>query len=81
VPADCLIRTLAGGNSRVNKLAVGEIAGLPRMVDAGQCNEAYSAIILAVTLAEKLCCVVNDLPMSLVLSWFEQKAIFILLTL
>ncbi|EMM4484853.1 hydroxylamine reductase [Escherichia coli] len=59
----------------------GDIEGLPRLVDAGQCNDAYSAIILAVTLAEKLGCGVNDLPLSLVLSWFEQKAIVILLTL
>lgn len=58
-----------------------DIEGLPRLVDAGQCNDAYSAIILAVTLAEKLGCGVNDLPLSLVLSWFEQKAIVILLTL
>ncbi len=66
---------------RFNKLEFGDIEGLPRLVDAGQCNDAYSAIILAVTLAEKLGCGVNDLPLSLVLSWFEQKAIVILLTL
>ena len=81
VPDDCLILTLACGKYRFNKLDFGDIEGLPRLVDAGQCNDAYSAIILAVTLAEKLGCGVNDLPLSLVLSWFEQKAIVILLTL
>jgi hypothetical protein len=81
VPEDCLILTLACGKYRFNKLDFGDIEGLPRLVDAGQCNDAYSAIILAVTLAEKLGCGVNDLPLSLVLSWFEQKAIVILLTL
>lgn len=81
VPQDCLILTLACGKYRFNKLDFGSIEGLPRLVDAGQCNDAYSAIILAVTLAEKLGCGVNDLPLSLVLSWFEQKAIVILLTL
>lgn len=81
VPDDCLILTLACGKYRFNKLEFGDIEGLPRLIDAGQCNDAYSAIILAVTLAEKLGCGVNDLPLSLVLSWFEQKAIVILLTL
>ena len=81
VPKDCLILTLACGKYRFNKLDFGDIEGLPRLIDAGQCNDAYSAIILAVTLAEKLGCGVNDLPLSLVLSWFEQKAIVILLTL
>lgn len=81
MPDDCLILTLACGKYRFNKLEFGDIEGLPRLVDAGQCNDAYSAIILAVTLAEKLGCGVNDLPLSMVLSWFEQKAIVILLTL
>lgn len=81
MPDDCLILTTACGKYRFNKLDFGDIEGLPRAVDAGQCNDAYSAIILAVTLAEKLGCGVNDLPLSLVLSWFEQKAIVILLTL
>ncbi|MBS2140357.1 hydroxylamine reductase, partial [Escherichia coli] len=76
-----LVLTLPCGKCRVNKREFGDIEGLPRLVDAGQCNDAYSAIILAVTLAEKLGCGVNDLPLSLVLSWFEQKAIVILLTL
>ncbi|MBK4714783.1 MULTISPECIES: hydroxylamine reductase [Tenebrionibacter/Tenebrionicola group] len=81
VPNDCLILTLACGKYRFNKLDFGNIEGLPRLIDAGQCNDSYSAIILAVTLAEKLGCGVNDLPLSLVLSWFEQKAIVVLLTL
>ncbi|VTQ60785.1 hydroxylamine reductase [Campylobacter jejuni] len=81
VPQDCLIMTLACGKYRFNKLDFGTLEGLPRLLDVGQCNDAYSAIILAVTLAEKLGCGVNDLPLSLVLSWFEQKAIVILLTL
>ncbi len=81
VPDDCLILTLACGKYRFNKLDFGNIEGLPRLLDAGQCNDSYSAIMLAVTLAEKLGCGVNDLPLSLVLSWFEQKAIVVLLTL
>lgn len=81
VPDDCVVLTLACGKYRFNKLDFGTLEGLPRLIDAGQCNDAYSAIMLAVTLAEKLGCGVNDLPLSLVLSWFEQKAIVILLTL
>lgn len=81
VPDDCLIMTLACGKYRFNKLDFGTLEGLPRLLDVGQCNDAYSAIILAVKLAEKLGCGVNDLPLSLILSWFEQKAIVILLTL
>ncbi|MCL2895427.1 hydroxylamine reductase [Brenneria tiliae] len=81
VPDDCLIMTLACGKYRFNKLDFGTLEGLPRLLDVGQCNDAYAAIILAVKLAEKLGCGVNDLPLSLVLSWFEQKAIVILLTL
>ncbi|TCL04517.1 hydroxylamine reductase [Sodalis ligni] len=81
VPQDCLVMTLACGKYRFNKLDFGTLEGLPRLLDVGQCNDAYSAITLAVKLAEKLGCGVNDLPLSLVLSWFEQKAIVILLTL
>jgi len=81
VPEDCLIMTLACGKYRFNKLNFGTLGPLPRLLDVGQCNDAYSAIMLAVNLAEKLGCGVNDLPLSLVLSWFEQKAIVILLTL
>ena len=81
VPDDCLIMTLACGKYRFNKLDFGTLGPLPRLLDVGQCNDAYSAIMLAVHLADKLGCGVNDLPLSLVLSWFEQKAIVILLTL
>ncbi|HGM7046187.1 TPA: hydroxylamine reductase, partial [Serratia marcescens] len=81
VPQDCLIMTLACGKYRFNKLDFGTLEGLPRLLDVGQCNDAYSAIMLAVKLADTLGCSVNELPLSLVLSWFEQKAIVILLTL
>ncbi|QPT33237.1 hydroxylamine reductase [Proteus penneri] len=81
IPQDCLIMTLACGKYRFNKLDFGTLEGLPRLLDVGQCNDAYSAIMLAVNLAEKLGCGVNELPLSLILSWFEQKAIVILLTL
>ncbi|KEY57755.1 hydroxylamine reductase [Serratia sp. DD3] len=81
IPQDCLIMTLGCGKYRFNKLEFGTLEGLPRLLDVGQCNDAYSAVMLAVKLSEKLGCSVNDLPLSLVLSWFEQKAIVILLTL
>lgn len=82
VPKDCVVLTLGCGKYRFNKLEFGTLeGGLPRLLDVGQCNDAYSAIMLAVKLAEKLGCGVNDLPLTLVLSWFEQKAIVILLTL
>ncbi|SLM62971.1 MULTISPECIES: hydroxylamine reductase [Dickeya] len=81
IPQDCLIMTLACGKYRFNKLDFGTLEGLPRLLDVGQCNDAYAAIMLAVNLSEKLGCGVNDLPLSLILSWFEQKAIVILLTL
>ncbi|TNH04995.1 hydroxylamine reductase [Testudinibacter sp. TR-2022] len=82
VPDDCVVLTLGCGKYRFNKLEFGTLeGGLPRLLDVGQCNDAYSAIMLAVNLAEKLGCGVNDLPLTLVLSWFEQKAIVILLTL
>ena len=81
VPQDCAILTLACGKYRFNKNEFGTVGALPRLIDVGQCNDAYSAITLAVNLAEKLGCGVNDLPLTLVLSWFEQKAIVILLTL
>ncbi len=73
--------TLGCGKYRFNKLDFGTLEGLPRLLDVGQCNDAYSAVMLAVKLAEKVGGTVNDLPLSLVLSWFEQKAIVILLTL
>lgn len=81
VPKDSLILTLACGKFRFNTLEFGDINGIPRLLDIGQCNDAYSAIQLALALAEAFECGVNDLPLSLVLSWFEQKAIVILLTL
>ncbi len=80
-PADSVILTLACGKYRFNDLDLGTIGGLPRLMDMGQCNDAYSAIKVAVALAEAFECGVNDLPLSLVLSWYEQKAVCILLTL
>ncbi len=81
VPEDSLILTLACGKYKFNDLEFGDINGIPRLLDVGQCNDAYSAIQLALALADAFGCGVNDLPLSLVLSWFEQKAIVILLTL
>jgi hydroxylamine reductase len=81
VPDDCVILTLACGKYRFNKLDFGDIGGIPRLLDIGQCNDAYSAIRIAVALAEAFECGVNDLPLSMVLSWYEQKAVAILLTL
>lgn len=81
IPQDCAILTLGCGKYRFNKLDFGNIEGLPRLLDVGQCNDAYSAIMLAIHLSEKLGCSINELPLTLVLSWFEQKAIVILLTL
>lgn len=81
VPADCVILTLACGKYRFNKLEFGDIGGIPRLLDIGQCNDAYSAIRIAVALAEAFQCGVNDLPLSMILSWYEQKAVAILLTL
>ena len=81
VPDDCVILTLACGKYRFNKLEFGDIEGIPRLLDCGQCNDAYSAVQIAVALAGAFECGVNDLPLSLILSWFEQKAVAILLTL
>lgn len=80
-PQDTVILTLACGKFRFNDLEIGEIGGLPRIMDMGQCNDAYSAIKVALALAEAFECSVNDLPLTLVLSWYEQKAVCILLTL
>ncbi len=80
-PADTVILTLACGKYRFNDLDLGSIGGLPRLMDMGQCNDAYSAIKVAIALAEAFDCGVNELPLSLVLSWYEQKAVCILLTL
>ena len=81
VPSDCVVLTLACGKFRFNKLDFGTVAGLPRLLDCGQCNDAYSAIKIAAALAGAFNCTVNDLPLSLILSWYEQKAVCILLTL
>ncbi len=81
IPNDCVIMTLACGKYRFNKLEFGDIGGIPRLLDIGQCNDAYSAIQIAVALAGAFKCGVNDLPLSIVLSWYEQKAVCILLTL
>jgi hydroxylamine reductase len=80
-PADTVILTLACGKYRFNKLDFGEIGGIPRLLDIGQCNDAYSAVSIAVALAEAFETDVNSLPLSLILSWYEQKAVVILLTL
>ncbi len=80
-PEDTVILTLACGKFRFNKLDFGTVAGLPRLLDCGQCNDAYSAIKIAGALAEAFECGINDLPLSMILSWYEQKAVVILLTL
>ena len=80
-PDDTVVLTLACGKYRFNDLDLGTIGGLPRLMDVGQCNDAYSAIQIAVSLADAFDCGVNDLPLSMVLSWYEQKAVCILLTL
>jgi hydroxylamine reductase len=81
VPQDCVILTLACGKYRFNKLEFGDIGGIPRLLDVGQCNDAYSAVQIAVALAGAFNCGVNDLPLSFILSWYEQKAVVILLSL
>ncbi|MCD8316707.1 MAG: hydroxylamine reductase, partial [Eggerthellaceae bacterium] len=73
--------TLAGGNSSLNDLDFCTIYGLPSLMDMGQCNDSYSAIKVALALADAFGCSVNELPLSMVLSWYEQKAVVILLTL
>jgi hydroxylamine reductase len=81
VPQDCIVLTLACGKFRFFDKDLGDIGGIPRLLDIGQCNDAYSAIQIAVALANAFGCSVNELPLSLVLSWYEQKAVAILLTL
>ena len=80
-PADSIVLSLACGKYRFNDLDLGAIGGLPRIMDMGQCNDAYSAIQVAFALAEAFGCGVNELPLSIVLSWYEQKAVCVLLTL
>ena len=81
VPKDCVILTLACGKYRFNKEEFGDIGGIPRLLDVGQCNDAYSAVQIALALADAFSCGVNDLPLSFILSWYEQKAHVILLSL
>lgn len=81
VPQDCVVMTLGCGKYRFNMEEFGDIGGIPRLLDIGQCNDAYSAVKIAVALAEAFECGVNDLPLSLIISWFEQKAVAVLLTL
>ena len=81
VPEDCVILTLACGKYRFNKLDFGTVAGLPRLLDVGQCNDAYSAVRIATALADAFDTDVNSLPLSMILSWYEQKAVAVLLAL
>jgi hydroxylamine reductase len=80
-PKDTVVLTLACGKFRFNKMEMGDIGGIPRLLDIGQCNDAYSAIQIAVALAGAFNTDVNSLPLSMILSWYEQKAVCILLTL
>lgn len=81
IPLDSIILTLACGKYRFNDLDLGEIEGIPRILDMGQCNDAYSAVKVALALADAFGCSVNELPLTIVLTWYEQKAVCILLTL
>ncbi len=81
VPKDCVILTAACGKYRFNDQEFGNIDGIPRLIDIGQCNDCYGAIQIALALAKAFNCTVNELPLSLVVSWYEQKAVAILLTL
>ena len=81
VPADCVVLTLACGKFRFFDMDLGNIGGIPRLLDVGQCNDAYSAIQIAVALSKAFGVGVNELPLSMILSWYEQKAVAILLTL
>ena len=81
IPDDCVVLTLACGKYRFNDLDLGDIDGIPRLLDVGQCNDAYSAVEIALALAKAFDCSVNELPLSIVLSWYEQKAVADLLAL
>ena len=81
VPKDCIILTLACGKYRFNKLEFGEVAGLPRLLDVGQCNDAYSAVRIGLALADAFKCGINDLPLAMIITWYEQKAVADLLAL
>lgn len=80
-PSDTVVLTLACGKYRFNDLDLGTVAGLPRILDMGQCNDAYSAVKVALALADAFGCGVNELPLTIVLSWYEQKAVCVLLSL
>ena len=81
VPQDSVVLTLGCGKYRFNRHAFGDIGGIPRLLDLGQCNDSYSAIVIAGALAKAFDCGINDLPLTLIVSWFEQKAVAVLLTL
>jgi len=81
IPSDCMILTLACGKFRFFDKKLGDIGGIPRLLDVGQCNDSYSAVKIALALADAFGCGVNDLPLSLILSWYEQKAVVVLLSL
>jgi hydroxylamine reductase len=81
IPRDCVIITLACGKFRFNDRDFGTIGGIPRLLDAGQCNDAYSVIAIASALANAFNCTIHNLPVSIVLSWYEQKAVTVLLAL
>ena len=81
VPQDCIVLTLACGKFRFFDKKLGDIGGIPRLLDAGQCNDAYSAVQIAAALAGAFNVGVNELPLSLIISWYEQKAVSILLSL
>ena len=81
VPSDCMVLTLACGKYRFYDKDLGEIEGLPRLLDAGQCNDSYSAVQIAMALAEAFDTDINGLPLSFIISWYEQKAVAILLSL
>ena len=81
IPSDCIIMTLACGKFRFFDKKLGDIGGIPRLLDVGQCNDAYSAVKIALALADAFDCGVNELPLSFILSWYEQKACVILLSL
>ena len=76
-----MVLTLACGKYRFNDLDLGTVAGLPRLMDMGQCNDAFSAVTVALALADAFGCDVNELPLTIILSWYEQKAVCVLLTL
>ena len=81
VPKDCMVLTLACGKFRFYDKELGDIGGIPRLLDMGQCNDAYSAVQVASALSNAFNVPVNDLPLSLIISWYEQKAVCVLLTL